>query len=69
MLTYVRRKTPNTGRRIDSFWASRKIKSPYIIFGACFSTWNASSISRKLWEISETLKRSCTDVCCLKDVR
>ena len=44
-------------------------KFPDVQFGIRFSTWNVGSMSEKWWEISETLKRRCVDICCVQEVR
>ena len=57
------------GSKNECTCARMMVKSPDIQFGIWFSTWNVGSISEKWGEISETLKRSCVDICCLQEVR
>ena len=65
---YVRAKAQNPGRKIEFTRARMMVKSPDVKLEIRFSTWNVGSMSEKSNEISETLKRSCVDICCLQEV-
>ena len=66
---YVRKKALNPGRKIECTCARMMGKFPDVQFGIRFSTWNVGSMSGKWGEISETLKRSCVDICCVQEVK
>ena len=66
---YVRKKALNPRRKIECTCARMMEKFPAVQFGIQFSTWNVGSMSGKWGEISETLKRCCVDICCVREVK
>ena len=67
--TYIRKKTLNPGRKIESTRAQIMRKSSDVQFGIQLPTLNMGSMQEKWGEIFETLKRRCVDICCLQGVR
>ena len=69
MSAYSRKKVLKPGVKIECNRTRMMKKSPDVQFGIQFSTVNVGSMSGKMSEITETLKRRCVDVCCLQEMR